>query len=472
MLLIKLCFQMFTLIVLSRILPVEAFGKLAYAMIFIGFVSMAARFGVTPAVIQRPELSERFLRAGFTLSMMFGVVGTVALYFAAPLFSSDGETVRLIQIISLIFVFFGFGSVAEAQLLREFNFKAIFYVELVSFFLGYTCVSIGMALAGYGVWSLGAAAVVTSFLRSSLMMLAKRRVLLPCWSPEEFRDLLGFGAGLTLSAFMYFFSQNLDYFVAGNMLDDESLGYYARARHMVTIPTEIINATAYAILLSAFSRLKFNKVELKNLYIVGASTVALPTITIAVVLILIAPELIVLLFGSAWVNSAYPLQILALNGFFALYTIGDALFVSQRKIYWQMASQTVFATSIGLASLMGVKWGIVGVSVGVLLCTGACYTYVAQMSLRLVNATWSEFIRCQIPALFLGLVVATTGAVAKYLLVEIHAPDWLIILVVALVTVCVMFGLIMSSMPIYQQHNVMLLDIWLKKIKPFIAKQV
>ena len=467
-LLIKLIFQMFTLIVLSRLLPVEVFGKLAYAMVFIGFVSMAARFGVTPAIIQRPELSERFLRASFTLAVLFGLVGSVLLFLAAPLFSSDVETIGLIQVISLIFICFGFGSVAEAQLLREFNFKAIFFVELIAFFLGYTCVSIGMALAGYGVWSLGVAAVVTALLRSLLMVLAKRKFLFPCWSPEHFKDLLGFGAGLTLSAFMYFFSQNLDYFVAGNMLDDESLAYYARARHMVKIPSEIIIAAAYAILLSAFSRLKSDKLQLKELYIHSASTVALPTISIAVILILIAPQLIVLLFGSAWEASALPLQILALNCFFALYTIGDALFVSQRKIYWQMASQTTFAISVGLASLIGVKWGIVGISIGVLLCTGACYTYVAQMSLKLLNASWAEFLQCQIPALVMGLALAIAGGTIKVAMLSLNFPDWSIVLIVAIVALAVFAGLIFSPLSIFAHHRNMVIELWKKKSASFL----
>jgi len=184
-LLIKLFFQMFTLIVLSRILPVESFGKLAYAMGFIGCLSMAARFGVTPAIIQKPALSEAFLRAAFMLALILGVVSTIALSFSASLFSTDWETIRLIQIISLIFICYGFGCVSEAQLLREFNFKFIFFVELVAFFFGYTCLSIAMALAGYGVWSLGAAAVATAFIRAVLMVIARRKLLMPRWSSKE-----------------------------------------------------------------------------------------------------------------------------------------------------------------------------------------------------------------------------------------------------------------------------------------------
>ena len=457
-LLIKLFFQMFTLIALSRILPVEAFGKLAYAMVFIGFMSMAARFGVTPAIIQKPELTQTFLRAAFMLALTLGFVTTIILFFSAPLFSTDKDTIGLIQLIALIFICYGIGCVSEAQLLREFNFKAIFFVELIAFFFGYTCLSIAMALAGYGVWSLGTAAVATALIRALLMVATKRNFIFPRWSTNEIRDLLTFGSGLTLSALMYFFSQNLDYFIAGNLLGDENLAYYSRAKYMVSIPTQIINATAYSLLLSAFSRLNSEKTALKELYLLAASVVALPTIVIAITLILIAPEIVVIMFGQQWLGSTAALQILAFNGFFALYTIGDALFVSQRKILWQLASQTTFAVLVGLAALLGAKWGTKGIAIGVLLATGACFSYVAIMSLRIVGASITDFAFSLLPALVTGTIQFCAGFAVKILLIKFGAPDWLIVLSILILTLVIVGGLIFSSLAIFTQHRSILND--------------
>lgn len=470
-LLIKLFFQMFTLIVLSRILPVEAFGKLAYAMVFIGFMSMAARFGVTPAIIQKPELSETFLRAAFMLALAISFIITIILYFSAPLFSTDEETIGLIQLIALIFICYGIGCVSEAQLLREFNFKAIFFVELIAFFFGYTCLSIAMALAGYGVWSLGMAAVATALIRALLMVATKRKFIVPRWSTEEIRDLFTFGSGITLSALMFFFSQNLDHFIAGNLLGDKNLAYYARAKHMVSIPTQIISATAYSLLLSAFSRLNSDKTALKHLYLQAASVVALPTITIAIVLILIAPEMIVLLFGQQWTGSTVALQILAFNGFFVLYTIGDALFVSQRKIRWQLISQTVFAVLVGLAALLGAQWGIVGIAIGVLIATGACFSYVALMSLHIVGGSVSDFAESILPAIITASILIITGLLLKHLLIKWGAPDWLVILSILILTLCIVGGLVFSRLSIFSQHKRLLIDQLQKLPKLSLAKK-
>ncbi|MBX2882349.1 MAG: lipopolysaccharide biosynthesis protein [Granulosicoccus sp.] len=466
-LVIKLFFQMFTLIVLSRILPVEVFGKLAYAMVFINFMSMAARFGVTPAIIQKPVLNEAFLRAGFTLALIFGLTASAGIYFSASLFSTDGETVGLIQLISLTFICYGIGCVSEGQLIRDFNFRAIFFVELAAFFLGYTCLSIGMAMAGYGVWSLGAAAVATAFIRAILMLVAKKKWILPSWSPDEFRDLLKFGSGVTLSAFMYFFSQNLDYFITGKLLGDEALAYYSRAKHMVSIPTQIINGTAYALLLSAFSRLNSDRSQLKQLYLSSAATVAVPTIAVSVMLILIAPELVVVFFGQQWEHSAIPLQILAFNGFFALYTIGDALFVSQRKLRWQITSQTIFAVSVGLMAFAGTQWGIHGVAIGVLISTGACYAYVSVMSMRIVGGSLLEFIKSQLPAFVLAAALIVTGTATRRVLVGYNIPDWLLLASMIVLTLVVVIGLLFSPLKLFEQHKKLVVEQLRRRIKYF-----
>jgi len=168
--------------------------------------------------------------------------------------------------------------------------------------------------------------------------------------------------------------------------------------------------------------------------------------------------MITVLFGQHWVKSALPLQILAFNGFFALYTIGDALFVSQRKLLWQLGSQTTFAISVGIAALLGAKWGIVGIGIGVLVSTAACFIYVALMSLRIVGASFSEFARSLLPAVVVAVVLLVTGVVFKQLLINIRAPDWLVILAMMLIALIVVGALIFSRLKIFSQHKQLLIE--------------
>lgn len=470
-LLVKLILQIVTLVVLSRLLPVSAFGKLAYVMIFFQFAGMATRFGISAAVIQSPTLNTNFLKSAFTLSSVIGFSVCVILFFSARLFSADPTTVQMLQFVSFSFIFIGVGNVAEAKLQRDFKFKKLFFIELCSFFFGYTLLSIAMAMLDFGVWSLTAAIVAAAIMRSVLMNMATRTYYLPFWSKSDYTNLLQFGAGLTLSGFFYFTSQNIDYFVTGHLLGDESLGLYSRARQLITIPSDIINATAFTILLTTFSRLNKNKVELKTLYLTGTSTIAIPTITLAALLIVLAPELVIWLFGNDWEGTILPLQILALNAFFALYTVGDALFVSQRKIKLQIFTIGTFAVLVGIGSMVGANWGIVGIATGVMIATAICYLYVLYIGSRLLNIGFIDFINCQLPAFCMGLIVFVVGYITKATLVVFALPDWFVVVTTSLVILLTFVLVLFSSLKLYQGIRLSLL-IFLKEKNPNIATRI
>src|SRR6185369_7752943 len=61
--------QVGVIAVLARLIAPVEFGQVGLATAYIGFWALFAAFGVGSAVVQRPELTERMLRAGFTLSL-------------------------------------------------------------------------------------------------------------------------------------------------------------------------------------------------------------------------------------------------------------------------------------------------------------------------------------------------------------------------------------------------------------------
>ena len=82
---VKFALQLTVVMILARILPVEAFGLIAQAMILVGLAAFVADFGMTPALVQRPNLNELHIRTGFTLSVLAGAVMTAVVWLSAPL---------------------------------------------------------------------------------------------------------------------------------------------------------------------------------------------------------------------------------------------------------------------------------------------------------------------------------------------------------------------------------------------------
>ncbi|HJX85938.1 MAG TPA: oligosaccharide flippase family protein, partial [Gemmatimonadales bacterium] len=77
--------QVGVIAVLARLIAPVEFGQVGLATAYIGFWALFAAFGVGSAVVQRPELTERMLRAGFTLSLVLGLLASVLVFFTAPL---------------------------------------------------------------------------------------------------------------------------------------------------------------------------------------------------------------------------------------------------------------------------------------------------------------------------------------------------------------------------------------------------
>ena len=164
-----------------------------YAMIFVNFADLASQMGVGPALIQKPELSDATIRAGFTISLVMGLIAAITLFALAPLVVDDRETASVLQALSTIFLFMGVTVVSGALLQRQHRFKEIVIAECLSYFIGYIIVSVGLALAGFGIWSLVAGVVTNSLLRGAIFWSRTRHSLglFPVWS--EMRPLMKFG---------------------------------------------------------------------------------------------------------------------------------------------------------------------------------------------------------------------------------------------------------------------------------------
>ena len=202
------------MIILSRLLPVNAFGILTYAMIFVNFADLASQMGVGPALIQKPELSDATIRAGFTISLVMGLVAAATLCLLAPFVTVDSQSARILQSLSLIFLFMGVTVVSGALLQRQHRFKELVIAECSSYFVGYLVVSVGLALAGYGVWSLVAGVLTNSLLRGAIFWSRTRHSLrlYPVWS--EMRPLLRFGMLFTVTRVLNFGATTGDAFRA------------------------------------------------------------------------------------------------------------------------------------------------------------------------------------------------------------------------------------------------------------------
>src|SRR5258706_15307762 len=143
-------------------------------------------------------------------------------------------------------------------------------------------VGIGMALKGFGYWSLVGMTVTLPLICTICMWLAtgwvpgmpKRRV--------GIRSMMRFGGTLTLNGLVVYVAYNLEKVLLGRFWGAEAIGIYGRAYQLITIPTDNLNSTVGEVAFSALSRVQGDFDRLRRYFLRGYSLVLALTLPITV----------------------------------------------------------------------------------------------------------------------------------------------------------------------------------------------
>jgi len=143
------------------------------------------------------------VRTGFTVSVLLGLAVASVLAASAPwaaLMLRNQQVSPVLRALAAGFVLSGTAVVAGALLRRRLDFKPQFFIEVVSYVLGYGAITCALALRGYGVWSLVIGSLVQTLIASVAQLVYVRHSIRPCLARRELEQLLHFGVGSAASA--------------------------------------------------------------------------------------------------------------------------------------------------------------------------------------------------------------------------------------------------------------------------------
>jgi len=384
------------LLVLARLLSPAEFGTVSAALLVINFSLVFAQAGVGPAIVQHPDLRTEHIRSAFALSLYGGLVLLALLLgFARPLASmltADG-VVPVLQVLAWLLPVQGVTIVAESLLRRDLEFAALARAKSISFVVGYATVGISVALAGGGLWALAAAHAAQVVTYSVLVVRRRphaRGVLLDRLAT---RELLSFGGGFTLARLGNSLALYGDKLVVVRWLGPGALGVYERAYQLMAMPATAIGQVLDEVLFPAMAQVQSDTARLARAYRRCIAGIALLTLPLSMVVMILAPEIVDLLLGAQWTMAVGPLRVLALGTMLRTsYKISDSLARALGAVYKRAWRQWVYAALAVGGGIIGQQWGIVGVAAGVLVALLTNYILMAQLSLRLIDMPWGEFL--------------------------------------------------------------------------------
>ena len=396
------------LVLLTRLLSPADFGVVSAALLVIVFSLTFSQLGLGPALVQRPELHPRHVSTAFLASSAFGLIAGGMVWLLAPLIAQFFRMENLapvVRVLALLFPVMGFSAVAESLLQRELRFRILANVDVLTYAVGYG-LGVILALLGWGMWSLVAAHLLQSALRAAILLRVEPPKLRPPPTWASFWELMNYGVGQSAGRIGVFLGNQADNLVVGRFLGATALGLYSRAYQLMAVPTALLGDVLDRVLFPTMARVQDDPLRLASAYLQGTAFVALVTLPAGVVAAVLAPELVLVAFGSKWAALVPPFQVLALGMMFRTsYRMSDSLSRATGRVYRRAWRQALYAALVFLAAWVGQFWGVTGVAIGVVVALLINYLLMAHLSLSVGGITWLRFLAVQLPAVRLTLIV-------------------------------------------------------------------
>lgn len=352
-------------VVMARLLTPSDFGVVAKIAIFIGFAELAKDLGLSMASVQRPDVTHRLASNLFWINIgLSGLLG-VAVAAIAPLVAWIYDDPRLVPVMFAfagMFVLGGMAGQHQALLQRRMRFAALESCDLLARVLGFVA-GIGFALAGFDYWSLVLSQAV--YAGTFAFMLWPATGWLPGLPSRQasVRSMLTFGTELTLVRVLTHLLTNVDRVVIGKFAGDYATGLYDRSYRLILLPLQQVNTPITNVAIPALSRLQHEPERFRRAYLRSLSLLVTITAPLFVFMFVWADQIIRLMLGAQWADSADLFRIFALLGFSRpLASTNDWLFIATGRtralLQWRLLTIWVIPVCVPIGFFLGSVEGV------------------------------------------------------------------------------------------------------------------
>ncbi len=433
-----------TVVIVSRLLTPEEIGIFSVSVALLGIAHVFRDFGVAGFLMQTPEVTAQRKRAAFTVTLGFSSTIAVVLALLAPLaarFYDEPRIANVLWMLAANFLILPFGAPLRTLLQRDLRFRALATVNL-SNHVTQSAVTIGAAAAGASYLSMAWGSVAGNIANVVVLIAVSPRGALDWPTRHGLREVLSFGTKSSVAHLSNAAGLAAPDLVLGRTLGFADVAFYSRAKGLIGMALHQLMVVVHQVFLPTFAKGARDGLDTAALY---ARTTALllgvtvPTIALLAVL---APPLIVALFGPTWARSA-PLGTLFCT--FALLTApfalaNNALTATGHVGALMRASLSIEATRIAvLATSIWLPLESVVALLGLVSVTSAANYYAAlrrhvglraaallaavwrsyalaavtvalPLALRLADGVWFELSPWWLVAIALPLALAAWGA--------------------------------------------------------------
>lgn len=434
---IKRVLDLVVKLVLARLLFPEDFGVIGMATVFISFIQVLNEAGMGAALIQKKEedLTQAHLNTVFWSNLAWSVfLYLIILLFVTPFvvkFYNQPILSKIIPILSLSLFTGALNVVHKSQLMRDLSFKKIAFINNTSTLIG-GIVALIAAYSGLGIWALVINTVLAYIISVPLFFYQTR------WLPKfEFntlylKEILAFGIFTTMTQLIVNVVSNTDYLLIGKYVSASAVGFYSLAFMMTSLVKGQVTSMLNRVMFPFYSKIQDDIELLKSYYVRLIKYYAIILYPLMLLLILFGDEIIKLFYGEKWLDTVFPMKILALAMLISVLFNGyNLLFRSIGKPKLEMQIQMILSIVIYLPCIIIGLYlnGYIGVAWGTVVSTVINFLVVQILLKRHFNLLFITIYKSLYPV-FLAFFLA--GA-SSYLLLIYSINTYVVVIIFFLI---------------------------------------
>jgi len=342
-------------ILLARLLTQQDFGVAGYALVAINFLDVVSDLGIGSAVVYLRD-DPQALDTAFWLCVAAGVVLCGVGWFVAPwvgAFYRDERAIPVMRALALSFPVSALGNIHMSLLVKNLAFGRKFIPNLARA-LGKGTTSIGLALLGFGAWSL----ILGQLAGAVLAVIVSWWVV--AWRPAfrfdvtKVRPLLSYGLRMISTGLLTTFGGNVDYLCVGRFLGASALGVYTLAFRIPELLVLQFCAVVGDVMFPVYTKLRDAPHMLAQGYLTTTRYVTAITLPMALGLVLLAEPLVLTVFGARWAEAVPVLRAIA------VYALVISLAYGAGNVYKAQGRPEIltFTTIFQLALLVPALWWV------------------------------------------------------------------------------------------------------------------
>lgn len=305
-------FSIIALALLARTLSAVEIGIGSLAITIVQLVTMPFEQLFHDAIVQRRELTPSHLRSAFSITTLCALTGALLLTMLAPWIAhwyGKPQLAELVRVTAIAIPISACAAIISANLRRQMAFAPLARRTVVGRIVG-TLIGLAVAWYGGGAWAL-VVMYVSSIVLSTVVLILNSRT--PGWGIDTaaLKELWRFGAPSMASQVILLGNGRLFVTVAGLYLGDAALGLFSLSFRIVEELRNTLSSAAAQLALPLLARRAHLTEQFVDVFSEATRFTATVLLPLYAGIMLVAPDLMSVIFGPKWQYAASATTVLA-----------------------------------------------------------------------------------------------------------------------------------------------------------------